>query len=254
MYPYFMIFDMKVSLFNLCIIAGIVISLMLFLYIERKRLNVREQDDLLVAIGITTPAVFLCAVMFNKIVFRDDSSLQNPFSYQGMTFFGGLIGGIVTFSIVHKIIFDNYTLFKRHLNIIAPYIVVAHICGRLGCFFAGCCYGRPTRLSIGVSYPQGSIAYNHYGDVNLIPTQLIEACYLALIFLILIVIQEQYRAMSYLLLYCIGRFFLEFLRGDNRGSSLSGLSPSQCICIIMIILIIVKSVFNMFLTDEKNST
>lgn len=118
-------------------------------------------------------------------------------------------------------------------------LAIGHVIGRLGCFMEGCCYGRPTLLPWGISFtsPACSVAPDLRG-VPLHPTQLYEAAGEALAAWLLIgwliprVREGKYRYgtafFGYLLYYSIMRFFIEFLRGDDRGTFLwSVFSPSQ---------------------------
>jgi phosphatidylglycerol:prolipoprotein diacylglycerol transferase len=122
--------------------------------------------------------------------------------------------------------------------------------GRLGCFFAGCCFGAPTVSGLGVVFPPGSDAAVAQAKVGLIasralwsrpvhPTQLYESAgALALAALIAFVVRpRQRRDGDSFLVFCIGyamlRFALEFLRADERGGVL-GLSTSQHLSIVLV--------------------
>ena len=110
--------------------------------------------------------------------------------------------------------------------------------GRIGCFLAGCCYGRETTSRFGVVFPEGGLAP---AGVKLIPTQLISS---AGDFLIMIVLLLYYRknkkdgtpgnvGFLYMLLYGVGRFLVEFLRNDNRGGAWM-FSTSQWISMVIL--------------------
>ena len=120
------------------------------------------------------------------------------------------------------------------LNIIIIGIVIAHSLGRVGCFLAGCCYGKETTSILGVTFPKGSTAYFLLGpNHSVLPTQLIEAVFLFLLVIVLLIIKK-HQVVTYLFSYGIFRFILEFFRGDDRGS-LFILSPSQWLSIGLII-------------------
>lgn len=115
------------------------------------------------------------------------------------------------------------------LDALALGVAMTHGIGRIGCFLAGCCYGQPTDLPIGVSFPVGSIAQFtqvHQGLIeateptaHLHPTQLYEA---ALCFLIGLFLWSRYRrgavpgtiVAGYFALYPFARFFVELVRDD----------------------------------------
>ncbi len=152
----------------------------------------------------------------------------------GMTFLGGLIGGVVIFLSVYFIARPRLTGRVMTLLPFAPCIItIAHAFGRVGCFFAGCCYGKPTDSWLGVQFPR----LRH--PVH--PTQLYEAAFLFLLFGVCMLLFLKWRfrhTMSvYLCAYGVFRFLLEFLRDDHRGSLLGNtLSPSQIWSIGMVVI------------------
>ena len=109
--------------------------------------------------------------------------------------------------------------------------------GRIGCLFAGCCYGRETDAWYGITFHNSGFAPN---GVKLIPTQLISSAGDFLICgLLLAYARRSPRtgrvAAAYLLLYGVGRFAVEFLRNDYRGS-VGVLSTSQLISVGVVAL------------------
>ena len=152
----------------------------------------------------------------------------------GFVFFGGAIVAICTLL---------YYLKKKKLPVlkIADFYIVAlplgHAVGRIGCFLAGCCHGRPTDMPWGVVFndPHTLVAPQYIG-VPLHPTQLYEVgLNLILFFILQHFYKKQHRDGTILTMYVIGyaclRFFIEFFRGDFRGGFLLGMSPSQCIAL-----------------------
>jgi phosphatidylglycerol:prolipoprotein diacylglycerol transferase len=115
---------------------------------------------------------------------------------------------------------------------------------RWGCFFSGCCWGKPTDLPWAVTYPPLARQL-HAGlpAVPVHPTQIYLSLNSLAIFLILVVIYRGKRfhgqiIMTYLMLYSVSRFFIEFVRGDaGRGFVFGGLlSTSQFIGIILLVV------------------
>ena len=134
-----------------------------------------------------------------------------------------------------------------------PFICFAHAWGRLGCFLGGCCYGKPTDSFLAVQFPANSLACQTHGHVPVHPTQLYELALLVALGLILHrIIPAAHRIYSYLLLYGLGRFAIEFLRGDDRGNLglLPSLSPSQQICLLFIAAGLVLAWRQIRRTDE----
>ncbi len=149
----------------------------------------------------------------------------------GITFIGGLIGGALFFLVVYFLLRGRLkNRLSEVLSIIPCAILVAHAFGRVGCFFAGCCYGMETDSFLGVKFP--------YLPHPVHPTQLYEAAFLFLMFGICSYLLLRYRTrhnMSlYLFCYGIFRFLIEFVRDDARGEFLFGISPSQFWSILMI--------------------
>ena len=178
----------------------------------------------------------------------------------GITFIGGLIGGVVSFLIIY---FWKRNKFKSKLMdviSIAPCVItVAHGFGRVGCFLAGCCYGKTTGTSLDMAFPIWNydyskiLGYNHY-----LPTQLYEAIFLFLIFgimsLLLLKWNFKYNMPVYLISYGVWRFLIEFVRGDDRGSFVGNISPSQFWSIVMVIAGIGLWIGLYFLFKKKAET
>ena len=159
----------------------------------------------------------------------------------GFVFYGGLIGGILT----------AWWYARRHrlpgwptADVLAPGVVLGQAIGRLGCFAAGCCWGKITAVPWAVVFTD-VYASRQVGtpmDAPLHPSQIYESAAAFLIFLLLLWLAPRKRfhgqvALAYVLLYSAVRFALEFLRGDpDRGSWFRGaLSTSQLIAIGLVL-------------------
>ncbi len=155
----------------------------------------------------------------------------------GATFGGGLVGGAAFFLFVYFVFGERIAKSTREeflplLSLIFGAIPLAHCFGRIGCFFAGCCYGRETECGIGVYY-------EHLGK-RVVPLQLFEAAFLFLLSVVtvyLIIKKWRYTPALYPAAYGVWRFIIEFFRGDDRGElfGISFLSPSQIISLLLII-------------------
>jgi phosphatidylglycerol:prolipoprotein diacylglycerol transferase len=112
--------------------------------------------------------------------------------------------------------------------------------GRFGCFFAGCCWGKPTTLPWGITFTNPFAAANVGTPLNeaLHPTQLYEAGAEAIILFILLATERKGRPFAgrtfwlYMLMYAISRFIIEFYRNDPRGM-VGMLSTSQFISALL---------------------
>ncbi|MBR2989998.1 MAG: prolipoprotein diacylglyceryl transferase [Solobacterium sp.] len=150
----------------------------------------------------------------------------------GWVVYGGLICGVAGAWFYAR---RKHLAFMDYFNLAAPQIALAQAFGRLGCFCAGCCYGKVTHSHFGVVFPAGSMAP---AGVPLIPTQLISALGNFTIFLFLHQLEknEAYRdrtAVLYIMLYSAGRFLIEFLRGDAERGAVGILSTSQFIAVLV---------------------
>jgi len=134
------------------------------------------------------------------------------------TFYGGVIGGILW--VVLYAHFQKMPLLGV-LDLAAAPVALGHSIGRVGCFMAGCCYGKPTSLPWGVTFTN-PIAERIAGtplNVSLHPTQLYEAGAEFLNFLLLVWLGTRQRFAgqlvgAYFILYGIERGAIEFLRAD----------------------------------------
>lgn len=125
------------------------------------------------------------------------------------------------------------------LDIMAGVTCLVHMFGRIGCFMAGCCYGKPTTLFFGVVFTDTACQAQPL-NTPLFPTQLVEAAYIGMVFIALQVVSRRrlfygQLFLLYLLLYATGRFLLEYFRGDTgRGFIIEGyLSHAQFIAILL---------------------
>lgn len=110
--------------------------------------------------------------------------------------------------------------FRRFADIATPGLILGQAIGRIGCFFNGDAYGKPTDAWYGVVYQPGTPAFHAWGGATLVPAELMEA---GLDFIILGILlrlfpKKQFDgqvALAYFVLYSLARFGLEFLRTDS---------------------------------------
>jgi len=156
-------------------------------------------------------------------------------------FYGGLIAAIAACVwYMHR----HHMPMLRTTDVFAPGIALGHAIGRLGCFAAGCCYGKPTSLPWGVTFTN-PLAAQWVGTplgVPLHPTQiyefLVEMANFAFLWWLLKHKRFDGQVIgAYMFIYGIARFFLEFLRADpERGSVFNGLMTlTQFISILLVI-------------------
>src|SRR5438067_5249824 len=156
---------------------------------------------------------------------------------EGGVFYGGLITAVaVALFYIRRAGLPLWTT----CDAFAPGIALGHVIGRFGCFFAGCCYGKPTTVPWAITFTDPFAAANVGTPLNtpLHPTQLYEAGAEFAILMILLATERKGRPFPgrtfwlYLLLYAISRFIIEIYRGDPRGS-VGIFSTSQFISIVL---------------------
>ena len=129
------------------------------------------------------------------------------------------------------------TDFWKYFDLVMPSVALAQGFGRIGCLLAGCCYGRETNSIFSITFQNSDFAPNH---VALIPTQIYSSVLDFLHFGILLYIARHKKkdgqvAACYLIFYSIGRFVLEFFRGDLIRGSVGMLSTSQFISLFILV-------------------
>lgn len=199
---------------------------------KKKRLS---EDTVYTILWLSLIGAFIgTRVLFYLTVIPD--IIENPsilwnFS-NGYVVYGGVIGGVLANVIYFKV---KKLEFLPYFDLVMPQVALGQAIGRIGCFFAGCCYGRETDLPIGFTYHTSDFAPT---GVALIPTQLISCVGDLLIFFVLLLYAKRKEAKGtvgalYLMLYSAGRFFIEFLRGDEERGNIGLFSVSQVIAIVV---------------------
>jgi phosphatidylglycerol:prolipoprotein diacylglycerol transferase len=188
----------------------------------------------------------LLLVVTDFRTFVNDPSELISLARSGGVFYGGLILAVgVALWYIRKIGLPLWTT----CDVFAPGIALGHVVGRFGCFFAGCCWGKPTDVPWAITFTNPYAAANVGTPLNvpLHPTQLYEAGAEALILAILLATEKRGRPFPgrtfwlYMLLYAISRFVIEFYRNDPRGAVLM-FSTSQFISVLLAPLAIVMLV------------
>src|SRR5262252_5012253 len=165
----------------------------------------------------------------------------------GGVFYGGLIVAVVVaLWYIRRVGLPLWTT----CDVFAPGIALGHVIGRLGCFFAGCCFGRPTNVPWAITFTNPFAAANVGTPLNvpLHPTQLYEAGAELLILIFLLVTEKKGRMFAgrtfwlYMLLYAIARYVIEFYRGDERGT-VGPFSTSQFISLLLAPLAVLMLIY-----------
>lgn len=141
----------------------------------------------------------------------------------GFVFYGGFLGAMLFIALM-KLLDKHFKLVN--LWPMVPALVIGHGIGRIGCFLAGCCYGKPTEGWWGI--------YLHGHDRH--PTQLIEA--LGLLMMGIYFLKARAAKLKLISIYLVGygllRFLVETLRGDLVRGNWGVLTPSQWISLALV--------------------
>ena len=253
MYPYVIIFGKEIGTYFICTLVGIIVCFFFAYFLAKKKGQLIE--DLIITVVYILIGMFVGGHLVygitntSKIIFIFQHISEYNFlsfvvdffgvCFGGMVFYGGLLGGIAAMWLVCRT--GKYIPSNIMFDIWAICVPLFHTFGRIGCFMAGCCYGRETASFIGVTFPEGGLAP---AGIKLIPTQLIEAVIdiFILIAVIIVLNKEKLRVYAlpfYIITYSIMRFILEFFRGDPDRGFIGILSVSQCISILLIVISVV---------------
>jgi len=203
------------------------------------------------AIGGFLGAKLLYVITEWKTIFSKSFAVSDLL--YGFVVYGGIIGGIFSgwlYTKVHKVSFLKY------FDLVMPSIALAQGFGRIGCFLAGCCYGRQTNAWYGMEFNHS--VYGNMAGVKVIPTQLVSSAADFLHFALLLMIAKRVKndgivAGAYLIFYSIGRFLIEYLRDDPRGGIL-GMSTSQFISIFILLAGIAVCVLSSLRKDAEDGS
>lgn len=215
------------------------IGFLVALILAEKRAPKNEMDpEVVSAFGLycAVTGILGAKILFCILGWRD--FIKDPLAMlgsSGLVVYGGIIGGILAAVVYCRIKKIN---FWDVFDLVLPSVAVAQGFGRIGCFMAGCCYGKETHAWYGIAFHHSQYAPN---GVKMIPTQLLSSAGMFLIAFVLFAYAKyakksgQIGAM-YMILYSIGRFLVEFLRGDLVRGFVGVLSTSQFISLFIIVI------------------
>jgi phosphatidylglycerol---prolipoprotein diacylglyceryl transferase len=246
MLPTFPAFGLTIPMYGVMSALGMLAALIL-LWMTRKHTRFSEDQALSAALwaiiaGFVGSKILYWLVELKQIIANPSFLLHTL--REGFVFYGALIGGLLGVAIYaarKKLPFFAFT------DYFIPALVLGHAFGRIGCFFAGCCYGVACETPISVVFPAGGVAP---AGIPLLPTQIMESAFLFILCVVLVLILKKKKPFAtvtawYLVLYGAWRFAIEFFRSDERGF-VGALSTSQFISIFLILggialLVLVKT-------------
>lgn len=249
MYPYILLLGRKIPSYGICMVIGILVASSMALFrCKREKL---DSNNLIIIITTSIGGAILGAKLIYILVSYHPMQIMNDIkvgNYNfltggGLVFYGGLIFGILGAEAGAKIAKTKLQLFEKS---IVPCIPFGHAIGRIGCFFAGCCYGIEYKGIGNVRYPNSITGIDP--NVTLFPVQIVESITSICVGILLLQYSKKQickynTIILYWILYAIERFLLEFLRGDLERGVYIGLSTSQWISLIIIAGCIVGKIY-----------
>ncbi len=239
----------SIPTFTVFVVIGVLSMLMIVCVLLSKAEN-KEMEEIFIFPKIIICGIsgFVFAGIFDAIAKIKE---LGEFKISGISFYGGLIGAVISFYIVLKFSRGKtqYSI-REWYNLMTLPLISFHFYGRLGCFFGGCCYGKKTDSFIGVLFPDNVNQNIFHNGIKCYPTQLFEAMALMMIFIVIMFVSEKFEL--YLLLYSVSRFIIEFFRGDNRGYFIELLSPSQFVSVVIFSIIMIRKLYKRFVRATLN--
>lgn len=247
MVPNFSVFGRVFSAYQICALAGILFTLFFIMFLAKK--VGKKEDTAMYMLLIAAPGVIIGGILLygltnissilDVIARREEYETTAAFwktikiYFSGSVFYGGLLGGMLTAGL--------YLARKKDRADYADLGAVAaplfHTFGRLGCFLTGCCYGVECKL--GFVYRHATTP--NANGISRFPVQLVEMGLNFGLFLLLLswIRKGKHKGRLlqwYLLIYPVYRFILEFFRGDDYRGFLFGLSTSQIISVLILLV------------------
>lgn len=240
MYPYVSFLGSNIPTYSLCAMLGILAATINLVMVLYSRGLVRKYA---VLVYIALPGVIVGGKLFSIISItlgelysgRKVDLIENV-KQAGIVYYGGLFGYLLFLYLLCKM--KKYS-FSELGNLMASSIPLFHSFGRVGCFFAGCCYGVESDSWFAIPY----IINEKAEMMRRLPVQLIEAGFELCLYGFLCMLfwkdkkhetKNQYFLKIYLIVYALFRFVIEFLRGDMIRGVYWSLSFSQIISLILV--------------------
>lgn len=235
---------LSIHMYGFCIATGF----FLFLWLVNRDSVLQKYQLLDISYSLVTYSLVSALVgarllwffeCWDDVTWIDFVSITTP----GFSLMGGSLGILVTLVWILQKVASNYRMVLcDRLSLYTPIIIAT---GRIGCFFAGCCYGTQTAMPWGICYTDPeSLAPLGF---MLHPAQLYSALFLSTLFFVLYLVQNKFFQGQLFLAVSSGiaseRFIVDFFR-DDRTLVIGNFSLHQVIsvvCLIGVFLIVFLS-------------
>ena len=231
MFPEIHFFNLIIPMYPLCVATGFLVgTAVLYLFAYKcdfpEKLVFPLMCFIELAVILGGKILFLLINIHNLTKIFEKFGFIAIFTKTGFVFYGGLFGGFIAVLVFSKI-------YKISLNEILPLVIsvtpLIHAFGRIGCLFAGCCYG--------IEWTRWSAIFLH--NAYRFPVQLLEAALNLVLFYLLQIFfarKKEIVISLYIGGYGMIRFFCEFFRGDEGRGFIGSLSVSAWISIMFIVM------------------
>ncbi|MEJ2725400.1 MAG: prolipoprotein diacylglyceryl transferase [Deltaproteobacteria bacterium] len=246
----FSIGPLTIHTYGLFVAVGFAAALMVAIKTGRRE-GIKGQQILDMAFIMIVVAIVGSRLMY---VFINPAYYKNHLLDIFKIWEGGLVfsGGVLAVALVMIWYLRRHGLsFWRVGDLWAPALALGQAFGRIGCFMAGCCYGKPTDVCWGVvfTHPKALAPLN----IPLHPTQLYHALSGFIIFGALLFVYAKRKFAGqvfvwYLILHSTARLLIERFRGDERG-----LVPGSTMTLTQLIatLVLLASVAALFVMKSR---
>ncbi len=232
----------EIRFYGLMYVVAIVVASFLIKHeVRRRKIELGSDEVTNFIIWVMVGGVVwarLYYVLFNPGYYMANIAEIPAVWHGGLAIHGGLIGG---FSAAWVYLRRHNVLFWQMADAVAPVLILGQAFGRFGNFMNGDAHGRPTDMPWGIVFPPGSIAGAEFPGIPIHPTMLYELVINLAIFVFLWfgLRKREYKfgflMGSYIILYSIGRFFVEHFRADSL--MLGPLRAAQTVSILIVVVV-----------------
>ncbi len=243
------LFGIEISYYGLIIAIGMALGV--FVACKNAKLRGLTVDDFILAACYVLPLAIVGARIYYVIFSAHTYTFVEALRIWdgGLAVYGGVIGGaigVALFCLIHKKNFLDVA------DVIAPSLILGQAIGRIGCYFAGCCYGIEVTDESLMWFPLSTIINGEWH----LSTFFYESIWNFIVFAILLILlrkdKYRYRGSSiamYFILYGIGRAWIEALRGDSLY--IGTIKVSQLLSILLIVAGVVMIFTSFMLVKYK---
>lgn len=212
------------------LLSFIIACLFIYYYLLKRKIN---KKDILLYISMIIPFGLFGAILIGYLI----TGKINLSSYYGCFI-------LITTSLFYEKI--NPSKNKDYIKSTILSLPLIYGISKLGCFFAGCCYGLPYDGLFSVTYTSGL-------NIKLFPIQLLESISFIIIFFLLLILSKKNKdsIISISIFICaFAKFILDFLRYEHLTKTIT---INQIISLLLILLIIVKYIIRKLIKNNKNN-